>query len=78
MVPLAPGTDSRLAALDLVEHGVATAPGTAFGDVAADHFRAVARQPRDRAAPGLERMVAWAERTDRGRALKDGARDDGA
>ena len=27
MVPLAPGTDSRRAALDLVEHGVATAPG---------------------------------------------------
>ena len=39
MVPLAPGTDSRLAALDLVEHGVATAPGTAFGDVATDQLR---------------------------------------
>ena len=44
MVPLAPGTDSRQAALDLVEHGVATAPGTAFGEVAARPAAAVARR----------------------------------
>ena len=55
MVPLAPGADSRLAALDLVERGVATAPGSAFGAVAADHLRVSLRvlggEPRVRGSP---------------------------
>ena len=50
MVPLAPGTDSRRAALDLVEHGVATAPGTAFGDVAGDQLRLSLAASEDGAA----------------------------
>jgi aspartate/methionine/tyrosine aminotransferase len=39
MLAFAPGVDSRAAALDLVDHGVAVAPGTAFGTVAEDHAR---------------------------------------
>ena len=67
MVPLAPGTDSRLAALDLVEHGVATAPGTAFGDVATDQLRVSLAASETALRTGLERLVAWARHGDRRR-----------
>ncbi|MFW8745247.1 pyridoxal phosphate-dependent aminotransferase, partial [Mesorhizobium japonicum] len=59
MVPLAPGADSRQAALDLVEAGVSVAPGSAFGDVARDYVRlslASADEVLDR---GIDRLVAW-------------------
>jgi aspartate/methionine/tyrosine aminotransferase len=69
MLPFAPGVDSRAAALDLVEHGVAVAPGTAFGSVAADHARLSLASSEDTIRGAVERIAAWAERTDRGAAL---------
>jgi aspartate/methionine/tyrosine aminotransferase len=72
MLPLAPGADSRRAALDLLGDGVAVAPGTAFGDVAADHFRLSLASSEAVLRQAVERIVAWAERTDRGLALKGG------
>lgn len=67
MVPLAPGVDSRVAALDLVEHGLATAPGTAFGDTASDHLRLSLAASDDVITEGVGRLLDWAERTDWGR-----------
>jgi aspartate aminotransferase len=69
MVPLAPGTDSRLAALDLVDHGVATAPGSAFGDVAGDQLRLSLAASESALRAGIERIVAWAEVTAAGASL---------
>jgi aspartate aminotransferase len=69
MVPLAPGTDSRRAALDLVEHGVATAPGTAFGDVASDQLRLSLAASDVALRGGIERLVAWAQSTAAGASL---------
>jgi aspartate/methionine/tyrosine aminotransferase len=69
MVPLAPGTDSRLAALDLVDHGVATAPGSAFGEVARDQLRLSLAASESALRAGIERLVAWAEATAAGASL---------
>jgi aspartate/methionine/tyrosine aminotransferase len=69
MLPFAPGVDSRAAALDLVDHGVAVAPGTAFGTVAADHARLSLASSEDTIRGAVERIAAWAERSDRGAAL---------
>ena len=69
MVPLAPGTDSRQAALDLVDHGVATAPGTAFGDVAADQLRLSLAASEEALRGGIDRLVAWAQSTAAGASL---------
>jgi aspartate/methionine/tyrosine aminotransferase len=69
MVPLAPGTDSRRAALDLVEYGVATAPGTAFGDVAGDQLRLSLAASEEALSAGIERLRSWSEETDAGASL---------
>ena len=69
MVPLAPGTDSRRAALDLVEHGVATAPGSAFGEVAGDQLRLSLAASETALRGGIERLVAWADSTAAGASL---------
>jgi aspartate aminotransferase len=69
MLPFAPGVDSRAAAIDLVDHGVAVAPGTAFGSVAADHARLSLASSEQTIRGAVERIAAWAERTDRGAAL---------
>jgi aspartate/methionine/tyrosine aminotransferase len=69
MLPLAPGADSRRAALDLLGDGVAVAPGTAFGAVAADHFRLSLASREAVLREAVERIIAWAERTDGGAAL---------
>ncbi len=69
MVGLAPGVDSRLAALDLLGDGVAVAPGTAFGEVAADHIRLSLASSEATLAAAVERIAAWAERTGVGAAL---------
>ncbi len=69
MLPFAPGVDSRAAALDLVEHGVAVAPGTAFGTEAADHARLSLASSEATIRGAVERIADWAERTDRGAAL---------
>jgi aspartate aminotransferase len=70
LVPLAPGVDGRAAAIDLVDHGVATAPGTAFGDVARDHLRVSLASSEADLRRGVERLVAWGEATERGTGLR--------
>ena len=70
MVPLAPGTDSRPAALDLVEHGVATAPGTAFGEVAHDQLRISLAASEAALRTGIERIVEWAQATGAGASMR--------
>jgi aspartate/methionine/tyrosine aminotransferase len=69
MVPLAPGTDSRRAALDLVDHGVATAPGSAFGDVAGDQLRLSLAASEEALRSGIDRLVSWAQSTGAGASL---------
>ncbi len=69
MLPLQAGVDGRLAALHLVDHGVSTAPGTAFGDVAADHLRLSLASEEDDLREGVARILTWYERTDGGRDL---------
>jgi aspartate aminotransferase len=66
MLPLAHGVDSRRAALDLVDHGVSVAPGTAFGAVAADHVRLSLASEEAALREGIGRILTWYERTDGG------------
>lgn len=67
MLPLAPGADSRRAARELVGEGVATAPGTAFGDTAASHLRLSLASSVEDLHTGLDRILDWYERTRGGR-----------
>ena len=70
MLALHPGVDSRAAALHMVDSaGVAVAPGSAFGAVAADHIRISLASNEITLAAAVERIASWAERTDRGRSL---------
>jgi aspartate aminotransferase len=74
MLPFAPGVDGRRAALDLVEHGVSTAPGSAFGDVARSHTRVSLASTEEVLSEAIERVVAWYRATDGGASLRvDGA-----
>jgi aspartate/methionine/tyrosine aminotransferase len=63
MIPLSPGADSRLACLELVTEGVALAPGSAFGDVAFDQLRLSLSASEETISLGLDRLLAWYERT---------------
>ncbi len=71
MLPFAPGVDSRLAALRLVEHGVAVAPGTAFGDVARDHARLSLASSERVLDAALVRILDWYAATDGGRTMAE-------
>ncbi len=66
MVPLAAGADARRAALELVDAGVATAPGTAFGTRAGDHLRVSLASPAADLREGLARLAKWHEATSGG------------
>ena len=66
MVPLAKGVDSRQAALDLVTHGVSVAPGTAFGDAAADHIRISLASEEPELREGIRRLTDWYAATEGG------------
>jgi aspartate/methionine/tyrosine aminotransferase len=68
MVPLAEGVDARLAALGLVEAGVSVAPGTAFGQVAADHVRLSLAAEEPLLVEGIARLLAWYGSTEGGAA----------
>lgn len=69
MVPLATGADARSAALDLVRHGVATAPGSAFGDGAPHALRlSLAASPAD-LERGIGILLDWYARTSGGAEL---------
>jgi aspartate/methionine/tyrosine aminotransferase len=64
MLPLAPGADSGGAAVSLVDHGVAVAPGTAFGRVAADHLRISLASSEATLREAVERITTWYGATD--------------
>ena len=70
MLPLAPGTDSRLAALALVDEGVACAPGTAFGSVARSHLRLPLAASDETLIEAVDRITSWMRRTDADAALR--------
>ncbi|MDL9978684.1 pyridoxal phosphate-dependent aminotransferase [Microbacterium sp. ASV49] len=59
LLPVPGGRDARDAALELIDHGVAMAPGTAFGAVAADRLRVSLASSRETLRIGLERYLAW-------------------
>lgn len=59
MLPLPDGTDSRLAALDLVSAGVSFAPGSAFGRTTPHHLRVSLATSEDGIREGLTRFLAW-------------------
>ena len=64
MLPLAPGADSRLAAISLVERGVAVAPGSAFGRVARSHLRLSLARSEETLREALSRITTWYRETD--------------
>src|SRR5206468_8100622 len=70
MLPLAPGADSRLAAISLVDRGVAVAPGTAFGRVAADHLRLSLASSQATLQDATGRIIEWYRATDGGTTLR--------
>ena len=59
MLPLPAGTDSRLAALDLVSAGVSFAPGSAFGRTTPHHLRVSLATSEEGIREGLSRFLAW-------------------
>lgn len=66
MVPLAKDVDSRQAALDLVDHGVSVAPGTAFGVAARDHVRISLASEEPDLREGIRRLTDWYAATEGG------------
>ena len=69
MYPLAAGVDSRLAALSLIDDGVACAPGAAFGQVARSHLRLSLAAADAVLAEAVSRLASWSRRTDGGASL---------
>jgi aspartate/methionine/tyrosine aminotransferase len=63
LVPLGAGVDSRRAAIELVDHGVATAPGTAFGAGASDHLRVSLSASETALRKGIARLLGWMRTT---------------
>jgi aspartate aminotransferase len=63
MLPFAAGVDGRLAALDLVEHGVSVAPGSAFGEAARGHARISLASSEQVLGEAVERIVDGYRRT---------------
>ncbi|MEV8358175.1 aminotransferase class I/II-fold pyridoxal phosphate-dependent enzyme [Microbacterium sp. NPDC076895] len=59
MMQLAPGVDARLTALDLVERGVATAPGTAFGTEASGSLRLSLATSENALRTGIGILSDW-------------------
>ncbi len=74
MIPLAPGVDSRAAAIDLVDRGVAFAPGTAFGSEARGLLRMSLASPDAAIERGLGRLLDWYRDTEGGASLAEAAR----
>jgi aspartate aminotransferase len=66
MLPLSPGADSRSAAIDLLGHGVAVAPGSAFGTAASEFLRVSLASETGPLLEGVDRFLAWYARTDGG------------
>jgi aspartate aminotransferase len=70
MLPFAAGVDGRRAALDLVEHGVSVAPGSAFGDAARDHARLSLGSSQEVLGEAIGRLAAWYRATGGGASLQ--------
>ena len=70
MFPFAAGVDGRLAALDLVEHGVSVAPGSAFGELARDHARLSLASSETVLAEAVGRLVNWYRATGGGSSVQ--------
>jgi aspartate aminotransferase len=66
MLPLSPGADSKKAAFDLIEHQVATSPGTAYGEVSAHHLRLSLAASEHDLVHGIARINEWYAATDGG------------
>ena len=64
MVPLAPGADARLAAISLVDRGVAVAPGSAFGRVSSSHLRLSLARSEETLREAVARITTWYRETD--------------
>jgi aspartate aminotransferase len=69
MLPLAPGADSMRAAISLVDEGVAVAPGSAFGEVAADTLRISLASSEATIREAIGRIGKWYEVTSAGAAV---------
>jgi aspartate aminotransferase len=72
MLPFAAGVDGRMAAFDLVEHGVSVAPGSAFGQAARDHARLSLASSEQVLSAAVERLVGWYRKTGGGASLEAG------
>ena len=59
MIPCAPGITAREAALELVDEGLALAPGSAFGANGSEHLRVSLATSEDDIRRGLECYVRW-------------------
>jgi aspartate aminotransferase len=68
-LPLAEGADARLGALELVDHGVAVSPGTAYGEAETNYLRLSLASSDDDCAQGSKRLVEWYRATDGGLSL---------
>jgi len=66
VVPLAPGADSRAAALELVDRGVAVSPGTAYGNAETNYLRVSLASSDDDCLDGSRRLVEWYARSEGG------------
>ncbi len=62
MAPLPPGSDSRAAAFELLEHGVAVAPGSAFGETTRDQVRLTTANADEVLREGVRRFLDWQRR----------------
>lgn len=66
MVPLTPGADSRAAALNLLDHGLAVAPGSAFGKHATSFIRLSLASDDGTIQQGVKILAQWAQETNLG------------
>ena len=66
MVPLAEGADSKECAFNLIDHGVALSPGTAYSHTATNYLRISLASSDHDLKHGMERVAAWLQQSDRG------------
>ena len=67
MLPLESGSDSREAALQLLDHGVSVSPGSAFGKRSASQLRISLATNEQVLREGMRRIAGWIEARGRGK-----------
>ena len=67
MVPLADDADSKQAAFNLIDHGVALSPGTAYSHTRTNYLRISLASSDHDLKHGVERVSAWLKHSDNGR-----------